>query len=889
MDHATGAMGSLLLKLGKLLKEEYDLQRGIKEDIQYLERELESMQAALRKVGDVPRDQLDEQVKLWANEVKDLSYRMEDIIDKFLVRVEGPEPDDKQHKLKQLIKKMGDLFTKGKPSHVIAKEIKSMKARVQGAADRRDRYRVHEVVANPVGATTVDPRLLALYKDRKELVGIDDSMNELTKKLSVGDGDVSKQLKILSVFGFGGLGKTTLAKAVYNKIRSQFDCGAFVPVGRNPSLKNILNDVLLEIDGQKHDNLDERQLINKLQGLLREKRYIIVIDDIWETKTWEIVRCIFVHNNLGSKIITTTRIHEVAAKAGEIYKIKPLSHALSEELFCTRLFYGRNVCTSDQPEEAYNKILQKCGGVPLAIITIASLLVGKPVEVWSKVYNSIGFGHEDNEDVDNTRKIVLFSYYALPCHLRTCLLYMSQYREDSYILKDSLISRWVGEGFVQEEQGAGLFEIAERYFNELVNKSILQPAEILHHGIISHCSVHDMVLDMVRLLAKEENFLTIVDSHEQQTYPVYRNIRRLAIRNKNRLVDTHMPQFLRVLSLAGGISYIDTTNHLERLGKLVHLRYLGLAQMNIHELPKEIGDLKFLHTLDFLEVRLQELPQSVGQLSRLKCLWLEATNTRVPDWIGNLTSLEMLCVNSVEDSSNFVNEIGKLAELRKLRIGGSLCLPSAAMAKAWAESLVKLQKIQVIDIACIESGGYDDVTCSWEGYALSRQLRVLHLSYRQPGLLARINPLLLPSLSNLEVHVDAPDLQIFGMFPELVTLKLNTPIGLHHNAMGAVGAFPKLRVFTTRGTPGRFVKGDMPCLEHLEFRINFVQESNLEFDFASLVNLPLLQKVKAYIVHDPAIVPRADLHKAVEVARHAINILPDPSILDFFAMPISSD
>ncbi|VAI00163.1 unnamed protein product [Triticum turgidum subsp. durum] len=267
MDHATGAMGSLHLKLVKLLKEEYDLQRGVKEDIQYLERELESMQAALRKVGDVPRDQLDEQVKLWANEVRDLSYKMEDIIDKFLVRVEGPEPDDKQHKLKQLVKKMGDLFTKGKTRHDIGKEIKSIKARVQGAADRRDRYKVHEVVANPVGATTVDPRLLALYKDQKELVGIDDSLNELTEKMSDGDGDVSKQLKILSIFGFGGLGKTTIAKAVYDKLKAQFDCCAFVLVGRNPSVKKLLNGILLEISGQKYLELDERQLSLMTYGI----------------------------------------------------------------------------------------------------------------------------------------------------------------------------------------------------------------------------------------------------------------------------------------------------------------------------------------------------------------------------------------------------------------------------------------------------------------------------------------------------------------------------------------------------------------------------------------------------------------------------------------------
>jgi hypothetical protein len=142
MDHATGAMGSLLLKLGDLIVGEYKLQTGVKEDVEYMKRELTSMYIALRKVGDIPRDQLDLQVKSWADEVRDLSYMMEDIIDKFLVRVKGAEPTVKPRKLRRLVKKMGDLFTKSKTRHEISDEIKSIKVRVQEAADRRERYKV---------------------------------------------------------------------------------------------------------------------------------------------------------------------------------------------------------------------------------------------------------------------------------------------------------------------------------------------------------------------------------------------------------------------------------------------------------------------------------------------------------------------------------------------------------------------------------------------------------------------------------------------------------------------------------------------------------------------------------------------------------------------------
>jgi hypothetical protein len=257
------------------------------------------------------------------------------------------------------------------------------------------------------------------------------------------------------------------------------------------------------------------------------------VDDIWDIKSWEIIRCSLIESKCRSVLITTTRILEVAKEAGHVYKHKPLSRNNSRELFNKRLSIGKVGGYVDQTVEISEKILQKCSGVPLPIITIASLLAGKPREDWSEVYNSIGFGHEDNIHVDNTRKILLFSYYDLPCCLRTYLLHLSIFPEDHEIQKNSLIWKWVAEGFIHEKQGLGLFELGERYFNELINRSMIQPVAERETKIIYACRVHDLVLDMIHSLSREDNFIVVLGSDQKQMCPPS-NARRLAIQNSHR-------------------------------------------------------------------------------------------------------------------------------------------------------------------------------------------------------------------------------------------------------------------------------------------------------------------------------------------------------------------
>ncbi|KAF7076828.1 hypothetical protein CFC21_081429 [Triticum aestivum] len=895
MQFATGAMSSLLPKLGELLVEEYKLKKSVKKGIEELKAELESMQAALIKVSSVPLDQLDPQVKIWANEVRELSYAIEDSLDSFVTRVEGNEPT--KPKIKHLLKKARNEFSKFKARHEIANDIKDIQSQVRKIKERRDSYKIDDVDANPA-ATTVDPRLPALYKKLSDLVGIDKPINELIKILSEGVPMPDKNPKIVSIVGFGGLGKTTLAKALYDKLSTKYECQAFVPVGQNPNTKKVLRDILLELDtelSRATETMAEWQLINQLKKVLAGKRYFIVLDDLWGKQTWETIKYAFVDSHPESRLIITTRIVDVATKAGGIYHMQPLSDDFSKRLFYTR------TSGSEGPAEVTTKILKKCGGVPLAITTIASLLVGKHSEDWSKVYEAIGFGNEENDDVHNTRQILSFSYYDLSPNLKTCLLYLSVFPEDYLIDKISLIWRWVAEGFIPYREGMESFQLGEIYFNMLVNKSMIRWIDPAYSDDRGGCRVHDMVLDLIRTISNEVNFVTVHDMEHHGTCPGGKStnkVRRLAVHGSGEhnsgiamehvrsynVVDCRangMPlllsfKVLRVLIIEDCV--VSEGSSLEHLGKLVQLRYLGLVKTAV-KIPEGIGhDLKFLEILDVRGGMISELPPSVGELMNLRCLWADK-GTVMKGEIGKLTCLEELELYSVEKCPNFFTKVGKLTKLRVLKIFFSEIEESAC--NALVESLCILHKIHSLTVFCdveysvVLNQSLEDLTPCTKLYELGLLGIVI------PRVPSWINQLSVPLLSLLYLHVDAvevQDVQTIGRLPSLLVLLLWSKDEKNISYTFGGNEFHKLRFLWTKKIEIAVGEGALPMLEVLEYSASAERK-----DAASLVpwrrnSCPLLEDVRCYL--DCTNSSYREVKEAKQALRQASGTRPNAVYLD---------
>jgi len=371
--------------------------------------------------------------------------------------------------------------------------------------------------------------------------------------------------------------------------------------------------------------------------------------------------------------------------------------------------------------EVSTEILRKCRGVPLAIITIASMLASKKGmenihQYWSKVCKTLGSGLEDSPDVEDMRRILAISYYDPPPHLKNCMLYLSSYPEDYRICIEELIWKWMGEGFILKEHGKSFYEVGEDYIDELLNRSMIQSFFGNDHDskIPTYFQIHDMVLDLMTRLANEDGFLAT--THDQQPRCQQERIHRLCIQTRNEedvkhlsaanlcrlrslIADVYSEEDVRLLSAVAkafnwlpplstfrvlrvlclcGCERVDD-GCFKEICNLIHLRYLGLRQTRITEIPKEIQKLQLLQVLDITGTEIHELPSTFVLLRKLVCLCADPLN-KVPAGFGNLKSLQQLYVPPIYvESPSMLNNFSGLTELRRV----AFCF------NEWDESYVK--------------------------------------------------------------------------------------------------------------------------------------------------------------------------------------------------------
>uniref|UniRef100_A0A0E0MNN0 NB-ARC domain-containing protein n=1 Tax=Oryza punctata TaxID=4537 RepID=A0A0E0MNN0_ORYPU len=853
-----GAIGSLLRKLSALLSDEYNLLTGVKSNIMFLKAELESIDAFLKKMYEV--EDPDEQSMFWMKEFRELSYDIEDIIDTSMFSL-GYESNRRPRGFKGFAGKCMDFLTNVKTRHQIAKKIQCLKCCVIEASNRRARYKVDGSVSK-LSRTSIDPRLPSFYAETTRLVGIDGPRDKLIKMLMEGDDTLMHQLKVVSIVGFGGLGKTTLANEVFQKLEGQFKYQAFVSVSQKPEIKKILRNILSQICWREcisNEAWDEWQLINKIRQFLKDKRYLIVIDDIWSTSAWRTIRCAFPENSCSSRILTTTRIITVAKyccspQHNNVYEIKPLGEIHSKSLFFKRIFGSEDKCPLHL-KEVSNAILRKCGGLPLAIITVASLLANKTrtKEEWESIQNSIGSALEKDADMEEMKKILFLSYDDLPYHLKTCLLYLSIFPEDYEIKRDPLIRRWIAEGFIPTEGVHDVEEIGECYFNDLINRSMVIPVKIQYDGRADACRVHDMILDLIISMSIKENFVTLYGDQNHKTMQQHK-VRRLSL-NYHAREDIMVPSnkiisHVRSLTIFGYAEYVPSLsnmqflrvldvenkmvlehNYLKHIQRLSQLKYLRLNVRRITALPEQLGELHSLQTLDLRWTRIKKLPASIVQLKRLACLLVN--NLELPEGIGSMKALRELSEIEINRNTSLyaLQELGHLNNLRILGLNWCISDTDCDLQTSADNLVMSLCKLGRLNLRSIQIQSYhyfslDFLLDSWFPPPYLLKKFEMSINYYFPRIPKWINSL--DYLSYLDIYVNPMyegTLQILANLPSLLFLWISSRESTCKRRLSvSSNGFQCLKEFYLTcwksGTGLMFESGAMPKLEKLRVPFN---------------------------------------------------------------------
>ncbi|XP_051115828.1 putative late blight resistance protein homolog R1A-10 [Andrographis paniculata] len=318
-------------------------------------------------------------------------------------------------------------------------------------------------------------------------------------------------LQIIPIVGMGGIGKTTLAKAVFDSqcIVDHFDRLVWLTISQEYTVENILEGLLNDGKARTRQGACD-ELREDLYKELFDRRYLIVLDDVWSEQTWNDFRMCFPNNNNRSRVLMTTRLENLAGCLSPHYSYSMtfLDENKSWNLFC-RTIFGKEDFPNPELEEIARKIVKSCKGLPLEIIVIGGLLAKSDMsrEYWKSVADNVS-SHANLEDGEHCLNVLALSYNNLSIQLKPCFLFMSSYPEDCEIDVDELIGKWIASGFIRAVNEKSLDDIAMDNIKELRSRNLILVCSVLWSGEIKSCSIHDLVRDLCRKEFDKEKFIS---------------------------------------------------------------------------------------------------------------------------------------------------------------------------------------------------------------------------------------------------------------------------------------------------------------------------------------------------------------------------------------------
>nr|XP_027117028.1 putative late blight resistance protein homolog R1B-14 isoform X2 [Coffea arabica] len=682
---------------------------------------------------------------------------------------------------------------------------------------------------------------------REIMVGLDDEAAKVIERLVSG----SKQVVIVPIVGMAGLGKTTLAKKVYNdsSVTCHFHIRLWCTVSQEFNMKSLLTQILCS-DG-KHSRMDD--LLEKLHQRLLKNRYLVVFDDVWDIEVWNELRTAFPNDKNGSRIIFTSRSSNVASQVqygGEPHYLHPLSEEESFELLQKKVFGEEEECPQALHELGM-EIVKKCWGLPFAVVVVAGILatIEHDILVWKKFAES--FTSTTVSGTDQWKKFLELSYEHLPYHLKACLLSFAAFREDEKIHAKSLMRLWIAEGFVEIIEGKRSEDTAEEYLMDLIGRNLVMVSKSRSIGGVKTCYIHDLIFEFCKGEAKEKNFLQVLRGYnELSTFNEPPNLPRLSIYSsgedfiKSRLFCPHLSSLLFFDATPGDNTFnLFNISFLFCIYKHLNVLHLEGIDLMLKELPAEVESLLCLRYLALEAECMKFIPPSIAKLSHLETFFLNSDEiVSLPDSIWNMKKLRHVClcagvVIGLSSNDNGIENLSTLPNLDTLS-----CLRLYEEGENLLRRIPNVRRLKISDcqtgngvlnmsrLECLES-------LTWLGNYSSGSREHVELSF----------PVNLKKLSLEALGLPCSKMSLIELLPNLEVLKLRDRAMVGQRWELMEGGFPKLRVLTLDSTKvEEWIEADpdsddyFPCLQQLKLD----KISELEMMPACLGRISTLERIK---------------------------------------------
>ncbi|GKV45217.1 hypothetical protein SLEP1_g52325 [Rubroshorea leprosula] len=626
-------------------------------------------------------------VKIWLDDLKDLAYDMEDVFEELKADIDVQWSNliakPQQASSSKFIPPTCFSCFKGndfKFDSDITSKVKDISNRLKGMVDTSTALGLVslkvQVRERPNRGDAV--RLTTSLPD-SHVCGRESDKADILRELFNDEGS-DKGYSVIPIVGMGGVGKTTLARLVYNEVKEGcFEPKVWVCVSNQFDILSITRRILEAVSNDRRDLKDLNLLQEELKEKLSSKKFLLVLDDVWNDvhQEWETLQKPFKSGLAGSKIIVTTRNERVAVIMGgkdKICQLKELEFEQCLPILARHALGEENFDAHGSLKEVGEEIVKRCNGLPLVAEVLGGLLCGKPeVEDWKYILNNKMLNLQVGKN--GILPPLMLSYHDLPSYLKQCFACCALFPKDYPFKEDELVMLWMAEGLLQQQPGEQnrLEEIGHQYFRELLSKSFFQQSS----GNELEYVMHDLIHDLAQFVAGRTCYnLDVILKDNKKLEVQFEKVRHLSFPCDNYGISEKFKVLNEMKSLRTMIPanpeaawcHLSKTVVLDWIPKLRCLRALSLQGYQIRKLPDSIRDLKCLKYINLSETRIQSLPESIVFLLQLQTLLLFNCRSfsKFPVEIGNLINLHHLDIRGTDSLKEMPSGIANLKDLLTL-------------------------------------------------------------------------------------------------------------------------------------------------------------------------------------------------------------------------------